>query len=173
MEKLVSILQGLVPDSLDLDEAVRQAFEDIRSNSHTAVADAHDSSKTEKSPITLSFVWGSMMTTILCLFLVSCIQQFAQFYQTMLNGLESERLRSLLSTRQLRSVSASNLRRSPAADLLFSGNHISSRLPQLSPLSSSAAKQFADRIESRKEPKYDLVYLSTGISTDSGDDYTN
>ena len=169
MERLILVLQDLIPDSLGLDEAVRTAFEDIRSNSHSAVAAAHSADRAEKSGgITFSFLWSTMMTIILCFFLISCIQQFAQFYQTMLDGLESDRLRSLISTRQLRAISMGSLRRSPAAELLFSGG-TGRRHSQGSLLGLASDKKdrdavtqhFVQTIESRKDPKYDLVYLST------------
>ncbi len=169
MEEIIDVIQTLLPDSLNLDLAVRQLFEDIRQNSHSAVANAHAGHSVDKSEITFSFIWGCMMTAILFFFLVSCIQQFAQFYQTMLNGLESDRLRSLLSTRHLRTMSAGNLRRSPAAELLFSGSHRDSPVPRLgimraetsAHIAKSATKSFVQRIDSRKHPRYDLVYMST------------
>lgn len=166
MDRLVGVLQDLIPDSLNLDEAVKTAFHDIRSSSHGSVAAVRSDDKSEKAGITLSFLWQCMMTIILCFFLISCIQQFSQFYQTMLDGLESDRLRSLLSTRQLRSISASNLRRSPAADLLFSGNRQPGPgsilgLGSDKKYRDAVAKNFASTILTRKEPKYDLVYLST------------
>ena len=160
MESLIGILQRLTPDSLNLDEMIRDSFEGIRSSSHSAVAAAHSGeASVESSGISFKFLWGAMMTTILCFFLISCISQFAQFYQTMLNGLESDRLRSLLSTRQLRAMSSGTLRRSPAADLFFSGSPHIGTSPM--PLMGSAAKYFAQKMESQKSPKYDLVYLST------------
>ena len=165
MERLILALQSLIPDSLNQDETVRQIFEGVRASSHSAVTAAARGEHPEKSGLTLSFLWGSMMSVILCFFLISCIQQFAQFYQATLNGLESERLRSVLSTRQLRAISASKLKRSPAADLLFSGQASRGAHSQTaSAAKRSAAKHFADRIESTKAPKYDLVYLSTASS---------
>jgi hypothetical protein len=164
MESLIGMMQSAAPDSLGLDAAIRESFEGIRSSSHSAVAAAHSGGSPEAGGegggLSFKFLWGAMMSVILCFFLISCISQFAQFYQTMLNGLESERLHSLLSTRHVRSLSGGS-RRSPAAELFFSSQIKGGVTSPAAQLVLSAAKSFARKIESQKSPKYDLVYLST------------
>ena len=168
MESSINLAQSIVPDRFNLDTKIRKLLEDFKRNSHEAINNGGSSNSSGIDVLSFSFLWSAMMTVILIFFLMSCIQQFAQFYQTMKNNIESDRLRSLLPP-HLRDSSSSpikNMRSSSSAEILFvqkhspnpvvinRGNSESNQIPE-------AARSFANKIRSQSRPKYDIVYLST------------
>lgn len=168
MERFILVAQNIVPDQFNLDTKIRKLLEDFKKSSHEAINNGGAQNSSGVDVLSFSFLWSAMMTIILIFFLMSCIQQFAQFYQTMKNNIESDRLRSLLPP-HLRDGSGSpikSIRSSSSAEILFvqkhspnpvvinRGNSDSNQIPQ-------AARTFANKIRSQSMPKYDIVYLST------------
>jgi hypothetical protein len=114
------------------------------------------------------------MSIILLFFIMSCIQQFAQFYQSMKDAAESDRLRSLLPT-NIRNASISPMR---STEILFGAkkspnpavimrNHgtPNNQIP-------NAARAFASVIRSKQAPKYDIIHISTTYDPPSTEDAT-
>ena len=170
LESFIHLIQSVVPDRFNLDIWVRKTLEDFKRKSHEVMrsGEISEEQKSDGSELlSFSFLWGAMMTTILAFFLMSCIQQFAQFYQTMKNNIESDRLRSLLPA----SMRASPMRQGTTAEILFVQRHSPNpvvinrgsaevnQIPQ-------AARSFANKIKSQGMPKYDIIHLSTAYPAD-------
>jgi hypothetical protein len=163
-------VRTIVPDRFSLDVWVRKTLEEFKRKSHeamTSVEGAEEQNSDGSDLLSFSFLWGAMMTVILAFFLMSCIQQFAQFYQTMKNNIESDRLRSLLPA----SMRTSPIRQGTTAEILFVQRHSPNpvvinrgsaevnQIPQ-------AARSFANKIKSQGMPKYDIIHLSTAYPAD-------
>jgi hypothetical protein len=86
MNKIIQTLQHLTPDWLNLDTLIREAISDLQrafttSNSSSSSSSDSSSSIGANTTNTFTTLWNIMMATFLTLFLLSCIQQFAQYYQ--------------------------------------------------------------------------------------------
>eukprot|EP01041_Mallomonas_annulata_P010127 gene10127-21111_t len=97
LERLIQLLQRLTPDFLHLDAYIRDALEKGRQSfqqgSETSVNDASTSTTSTSLLIAL---WQIIMTFLLVLFLLSCMEQSAQFYQLMMDSDEIDRLRAVI-----------------------------------------------------------------------------
>lgn len=104
LESFITFIQSIIPDSFNMDHIIREIIEDIKSTSHhTAINggdEKHVSSSCESPPSSSSSpkaiflqIWGSFMTIILVCFIFSCVQQFAQYYQFVMDSQKSEMLR--------------------------------------------------------------------------------
>lgn len=94
LNELIWGLQKITPDHLHLDEFIRDALEDIREQSHAGIR-THDATQndhiisggrvsTSDHALHHSNVlayWSMLMTCVLLYFTLSCVEQFAQFYQ--------------------------------------------------------------------------------------------
>lgn len=97
------MLQKLTPDSLHVDQTIREVLEESRASFHKN----HPMTKSSAPPVPqehhlhlaaiLMFWWQIVMAVILFSFLMSCISQFAQFYQLTLDNEELTVLRQKLS----------------------------------------------------------------------------
>jgi len=111
MEILIRSLQHIVPDSFLLDQRIREVLEEGREsfkslgnkNNGMINSDSSSGSSVEKEKATemstgevFIFWWKILMCTLLCLFFVSCVSQFAQYYQMILDQADSNKLRKRL-----------------------------------------------------------------------------
>jgi hypothetical protein len=121
MEVLIRSLQHVVPDSFQLDQRIREVLEEGREsfksignknnggiNSRSGIGSkisGGDETKTAAASsvgIEMStgavflFWWKILMCTLLCLFFMSCVSQFAQYYQMTLDQADSNKLRKRL-----------------------------------------------------------------------------
>lgn len=121
MEVLIRSLQHVVPDSFQLDQRIREVLEEGResfksignknngviysssgSGSNISGGDEAKTAATAAVGIEMStgavflFWWKILMCTLLCLFFVSCVSQFAQYYQMTLDQADSNKLRKRL-----------------------------------------------------------------------------
>jgi len=95
MEALILLLQRLTPDWLQLDAFIRVALEEgKKSFQKSGVQSTPTSAEDSKGSILLR-LWAFLMTLVLLGFLISCIEQSAQFYQTMLDRQELEKLKEM------------------------------------------------------------------------------
>ena len=125
LERLVIFLQNITPDSLHLDSFIREALEEIKhsskkdiSLSSSSIASAAGGAAGSAGDVitgstiavaatpgsTLLYIWGTVMTLILCYFVFSCLEQFAQYYQATLDKLKSDELRGMLPSKVLESL---------------------------------------------------------------------
>jgi len=118
MEVLIRSLQHVVPDSFQLDQRIREVLEEGREsfksigNKNNVVINSSsgsnisggDEAKTATAAAVIEmstgavflFWWKILMCTLLCLFFVSCVSQFAQYYQMTLDQADSNKLRKRL-----------------------------------------------------------------------------
>ncbi|RYG67140.1 hypothetical protein EON64_08115 [archaeon] len=101
LETLIGWLQFLSPDGLGWDQAIRQVLQDSKHSFHSRMhsrdathADAADGSSASTE---LFSVWWHLFTSsLLTLFLLSCVSHFAQYYQLLLDKEDSNQLRKRL-----------------------------------------------------------------------------
>lgn len=114
---MVELLQYYIPDHLNLDSQIQQILVDARASfqnnlkqctagselddacHHSApppivTAEATDSSSSTGEII--MFWWQLFMSTVLALFFLSCVSQFAQYYQLTVDREDSNKLRKRL-----------------------------------------------------------------------------
>ena len=110
MELLIRSLQHVVPDSFQLDQRIREVLEEGRESFKSLGSKNNDANKSntanskegQQQIVEMStgevfvFWWKIVMCTLLCAFFVSCISQFAQYYQMTLDQSDSNRLRKRL-----------------------------------------------------------------------------
>lgn len=96
MQMVIRILQHLAPDSWQIDEVIREIIEDGQASFRNIERAKKGSEQASTSATALLFYWQCFMGTLLFLFLLSCISQFAQFYQLTLDQAESNKLRARL-----------------------------------------------------------------------------
>lgn len=71
--------QAMVPDSLHIDHVIRECLEQARKGLHTDPAKQAEESDSEGGVFAwLGLGWKLLTTTIMIVFLLSCVQQFAQ-----------------------------------------------------------------------------------------------
>ena len=97
LESLISFLQFLTPDSLQLDKSIHDTLHDLQhsareahSNDASEQADAASNGNSEEGSDghalkTLLFMWQLLMIIILLYFTFSLIQHFARYYQSILD----------------------------------------------------------------------------------------
>lgn len=122
----IRVIQYLIPDSLNLDESIRDAFEEgrigfqnlakkgIDGNSEATEAASKGSDGHSAGEIFL-FWWQIFMLTLLAVFFLSCVSHFAQHYQLTIDQEESNKLRKRLLTPTSSVVSSGSKVHSSAA----------------------------------------------------------
>jgi membrane protein YqaA with SNARE-associated domain len=95
MQWVIRMLQHLAPDSWEIDQVIREIIEDGQA-SFRNIERAKGTSTATTSATALLFYWQCIVGTLLFLFFLSCISQFAQFYQLTLDQEESNKLRARL-----------------------------------------------------------------------------
>lgn len=122
MEMFIKMLQYLIPDRLNLDEMIRDAFEEGRESfqnlskkslssdaSDIASPSATAGKTTHSAGEIFLFWWQIFMASLLVVFFLSCISHFAQYYQLTVDQEESNKLRKrLLATPSSSTKSASS-----------------------------------------------------------------
>jgi hypothetical protein len=96
MERIIVFLQNICPDSLQLDQSIRQLLTESRESFHRNARG--DTIESESSPLaaTMMFWWQIFMTSVLTMFFLSLISHFAQYYQVTLDQEDSNILRRRL-----------------------------------------------------------------------------
>lgn len=99
LETLIGVLQYLLPDALNLDDAVRDGLELARESFHRNVHSQRDTSDvgSQNSMEDLSFWWHVFTGSLVTFFLLSCVTHFAQYYQLLVDRDDSTRLRKRCS----------------------------------------------------------------------------
>jgi hypothetical protein len=93
------MIQYFSPDSLRLDGKIRQIFEEGREsfqNLNNNVATTKSDPETHTTGELFMFWWQIFMASLLCVFFVSCISHFAQYYQMTVDQDDSNKLRKRL-----------------------------------------------------------------------------
>eukprot|EP01039_Chlorochromonas_danica_P006839 gene6839-7559_t len=102
LEMLISLLQYLVPDKLELDHTIREILEDSRQSFQSKILakNSTEINTTEldarNSAQTFAFWWQLFTGCLLTFFLLSCLSHFAQYYQLMIDRDDSHKLRKRL-----------------------------------------------------------------------------
>lgn len=101
LETLIGWLQFLSPDGLGWDQAIRQILQDSKQSFHSRMhspesADSGASDSSSASTELFSFWWHLFTSSLLTLFLLSCVSHFAQYYQLLLDKEDSNQLRKRL-----------------------------------------------------------------------------
>jgi hypothetical protein len=87
----VELLQACVPASYHpvVEAYLRDALAEMRGSAHHQVLAQDPSTAPVPSPSSggsyLAVFWGALMTIVLSLFFLSCVNQFAQLYQALLD----------------------------------------------------------------------------------------
>ena len=84
MQWVIRILQYLAPDSWQIDEVIREIIE-YGQASFRNIERVHTTTQASTTATALLYYWQFIVGTLLFLFLLSCISQFAQFYQLTLD----------------------------------------------------------------------------------------
>ena len=97
---MIQFLQFLAPDSLQIDQAIREVIEDGRASFHKLDKNAAPKTPSKHSGLGMALMmyWQIFMSLLLLSFFLSCISQFAQYYQLTLDQQESELMREKLPT---------------------------------------------------------------------------
>ena len=90
LEHIIKTLQNLAPDYMHLDQLIHEAIHECQQTF------AHGKPKVTT---TLGSFWNILMTSLIAMFVLSCIQQFTQFYQLTKDNEESDKLRDRLPER--------------------------------------------------------------------------
>lgn len=101
LERFIRLLEYITPDSLILDKTLRLAVEEGRDSFRSISKPTPDvSSKATRmtSGVIIAFWWKVFMASLLCLFFLSCISHFAQYYQLTVDQDDSRKLRKRLPT---------------------------------------------------------------------------
>ena len=106
LELLIQSMQYLAPDSLQIDQMIREAMEEGRESfkknvdkdtaAVAAAAAAASSSAAVSAGELFMFYWQMLMASLLLAFALSCISHFAQFHQMLLDQEASQKLRNRL-----------------------------------------------------------------------------
>ena len=97
VQMLIQTLQYLAPDNWNIDGVIKEILEDMRASfQNYQSTKANDDKKGSYSASTFLFWWQLFMGLLLFSFFVSCISQFAQHYQFLIDTEESNKLRSRL-----------------------------------------------------------------------------
>lgn len=98
VELLIICLQTLAPDSLHVDQVIREIIEDARESFKNLDTrkDKDGASASSGMASTFLFWWQILMAILLGSFLLSCMSQFAQHHQMQLDMEESNKLRAKL-----------------------------------------------------------------------------
>jgi hypothetical protein len=102
LQMLINLLQYLTPDSLQIDEIIREVLEEGRASFQNLEKKGAGPEIIKKSSQSIAskiaLYWQLFMGMLLFSFFLSCISQFAQFYQMSLDQIESNELREKLPT---------------------------------------------------------------------------
>ena len=135
MEYSIVAIQNLVPDWLHIDHLIREAIHDCKTTFTRG-----DST----SPTTLGQVWTILMASLITVFVLSCIQQFAQYYQLSIDNEESDKLRGMLPSHvkgALLSPNSGKLRLGKARSLFKQNRTSSFELMSLAPSHQTPTKK--------------------------------
>lgn len=102
LEFLIQLLQRLAPDSLKIDAIIREVLEEGRDSFRNPKNGAGDAPMKQPRQVSIGrsyaevamLVWQLVMTSFLLTFLLSCISQFAQYYQLTLDNEEIAKLKA-------------------------------------------------------------------------------
>jgi membrane protein YqaA with SNARE-associated domain len=95
VELLIVCLQTLAPDSLHIDQVIREIIEDAR-ESFKNLDKVKDRGASNSMASTFLFWWQILMAILLGSFLLSCVSHFAQHHQLQIDMEESNKLRARL-----------------------------------------------------------------------------
>jgi hypothetical protein len=99
---LISVLQYLAPDGLNIDQLIRQVLEETKASfenisSGKAPPEPVRAAGDTKTPGELFFFyWQGLMALLLLGFVLSCVSVVAQYYQLILDSAISDKLRNRL-----------------------------------------------------------------------------
>jgi hypothetical protein len=95
---MVELLQACVPASYhSLVEAyLREALEEMRGSAHQQVRAKDSTSSPASGSSYLGLLWGTLMSLVLTFFFLSCVNQFAQLYQALIDKVSIPSLLRLL-----------------------------------------------------------------------------
>jgi hypothetical protein len=90
---MVELLQACVPASYhSLVEAyLREALEEMRGSAHQQVRAKDSTSSPASGSSYLGLLWGTLMSLVLTFFFLSCVNQFAQLYQALIDKVSPSR----------------------------------------------------------------------------------
>lgn len=79
---MIELAQSLIPDRFHgvVESYLREALDEMKTSAHQAHVENSSSGQSY-----LAILWGSLMTLILIFFFLSCINQFAQLYQALID----------------------------------------------------------------------------------------
>lgn len=113
LSRIIETIQYLSPDSLHLDESIRSVLEAAResfqrkinqqnSDGSAAVEEVLQEENSVGSQALL--LWQSFMACLLTVFFLSCIAEFAQCYQRVLDDIDAQVLRQRLPSEVVREI---------------------------------------------------------------------
>lgn len=113
LEMIIRILQRLSPDHLQLDSAIREILEQGRESFQRKINHHASSSNQVITPMQTSTVseqvfltWQLFMAAVLITFALSCVSEFAQYYQRILDDQVIQKLKLRLPESVLKEISS-------------------------------------------------------------------
>lgn len=163
LDTLIQVLQRITPDALHLDKYIHDTLKELKKSTlgeNGAIA-AGESRKVDSSALkSFMLVWQVFMTIVLIYFVLSCVQHFAQYYQSVLDSEKEKKISAkYLSKLHSDNNSNSSLNHFPAPETV----HVSSL--QQNPASSLSSMVNVATTPQKRSGASSQQLISSDLST--------